>query len=452
MWHLGTLAVLAALATLPAGAGTIEGTALAEAPHVLPPEAVLEAVLEDISRADAPALVLGRARVAPAGPFPIPFVITFADDAIDARLTYGVRGRIIEGDRLTFTTTEVFPVLTGGYGRKVTLRLDPVAGAAAATSADPLPGSFTGTLPCADCPGIDWQLDLLADGSYQLRRTYQDRPPGNALEAIGRWARGSDRRSLVLVGSQDEPIALEIRDHDTLRLMDRNGRPIRSTLPYDLTRAAIPPLEPELTMSGMYRYLADAGRFTECLTGRSLPVATLADNAALERAYLEARVEPGAPLLATVRGRIARLPPMEGAGTVPQLEPLTFIRIDRDATCEPLFTEAPLEGTHWRLVRLGDAAIRPADRREPPGITLDSATGRFAGSGGCNRLMGGYTLKGDTIAFAAIAGTMMYCEGLMETEAGLIAALEAARGWRVLGRELDLRDDKGTTVARFVAD
>lgn len=316
---------------------------------------------------------------------------------------------------------------------------------------DPLPASFTGTLPCADCPGIDWQVDLLDDGSFQLRQTYQERAPGNVHDAIGRWAIGSDRQRLILVGSQEQPFILEILDADTLRLMDQEGRPIESGLPYELARAQVPPLEPELTMSGMYSYLADAGSFAECLTGRRLPVATVADNAALERAYLEARAEPGAPLLAVVEGRIAALPPMEGAGTVPQLEPLAFIRLEPGATCDAPFTEAPLEGTEWRLTRLGDQSIRPDDGQGSPEITLDEATGRFAGSGGCNRLMGGYTAKGDTIAFGETASTMMYCDGLMETEAGMIAALGAARGWRVLGRQLDLLGEDGALLARFTA-
>ena len=204
-------------------------------------------------------------------------------------------------------------------------------------------------------------------------------------------------------------------------------------------------------MSGMYSYLADAGSFTECLTGRPLPVAMVADNAALERAYLEVPAEPGAPLLAVVEGRIAALPPMEGTGTVPQLEPLAFIRLEPGAACKAPFTEAPLDGTEWRLTQLGDRAIQPAGGRAAPAMTLDAATGRFAGSGGCNRLFGGYTVEGDTIAFDDTASTMMYCDGLMETEAAFAAALGAARGWRVLGRQLDLLGEDGALLARFTA-
>ena len=47
------------------------------------------------------------------------------------------------------------------------------------------------------------------------------------------------------------------------------GRDIDSTLNYAITRAAaFERLEPKLPMRGIYRYMADAGLFTECSTGQ----------------------------------------------------------------------------------------------------------------------------------------------------------------------------------------
>lgn len=36
-------------------------------------------------------------------------------------------------------------------------------------------GSYRGTLPCADCPGIKTEITLLADGSYRMGSFYQER-------------------------------------------------------------------------------------------------------------------------------------------------------------------------------------------------------------------------------------------------------------------------------------
>ncbi len=80
-------------------------------------------------------------------------------------------------------------------------------------------------------------------------------------------------------------------------------------------------------MQGEYTYFADTGLFVDCASGQRLPVAQEADNAALESAYLEARPEPGAPLLAIVEGRIEGRMPMEGPGPRPTLIVDRFVSI-----------------------------------------------------------------------------------------------------------------------------
>jgi len=336
----------------------------------------------------------------------------------------------------------------------------PLAAPAAADTIDTapfesLPRSFTGTLPAASGPGVDWQLDLLADGSFQLRRRYLDRAPDNVFDSLGRWLVGSAARSLLLVGDPEEPIALAIESPERLRLLDRDGQPIDSELPDTLDRADVPLLEPELELRGFYRYLADAAVFDECLTGRRLPVAFVGDNVALERAYLDLQqagdLEPGEPVLAELYGRIARLPPMEGDGLVPTLEPLRFIALHPDETCPEPFTAAELRGTEWQLTHLDGEPIALAADQQRPDITLLPDEERIAGFAGCNRLIGGFARHGEQLRFSRMASTMMACPVGMELEQGLLRALEATDHFRVLGRHLDLYDADGVPLARFSA-
>jgi len=63
---------------------------------------------------------------------------------------------------------------------------------------------------------------------------------------------------------------------------------------------------------GMYVYLADAGRFSDCASGATFPVAQVGENIALERAYTAARTKAGAPVLVTLRGHLEERPAMEG--------------------------------------------------------------------------------------------------------------------------------------------
>ena len=107
----------------------------------------------------------------------------------------------------------------------------------------------------------------------------------------------------------------------------------------------------------------------------------------------------------------------------------------------------PLEKTDWRLVRLGGAAVTAADPQRAPNLVLDATTHRVNGSGGCNRLSGGYELEGEHLKFTRMASTMMACPSGMETEQKFLAALEQVKKWKVAGRQLDLMDDSGAVVA-----
>lgn len=46
-----------------------------------------------------------------------------------------------------------------------------------------------------------------------------------------------------------------------------------------------------------------------------------------------------------------------------------------------------------------------------PGLQLGE-DGKVSGTDGCNRLMGTFEVKGDTVTFGALASTMMFCEGV----------------------------------------
>jgi copper homeostasis protein (lipoprotein) len=240
-------------------------------------------------------------------------------------------------------------------------------------------------------------------------------------------------------------------DAGTLRKLDLEGRDISSSLNYELDRAAtFDPIEPRLMMRGMYRYLADAALFEECLTGRRFAVAMEADNLALERAYTEARKEPGEPILVSLEGRIAPRPAMEGDATVLSLVPVNFIGVWPGESCGARMATAELLGTTWKLTRLGDTAVVVANPERRPSLML-TADGRVAGYDGCNRMAGSYQISDRSIAFSQLASTKMACIDGMEQEAAFAAALEQARSFRIVGAHLELMNADGVSLARFEA-
>jgi putative lipoprotein len=114
------LAALAA-APLPAQAQTaasdapaaVAGTALYLARIATPPDAVFEAVLADVSRADAPAVTLGRFVLRDAGNPPYAFSIPYDPAAVPAGAALAVRATLAAGGRHLFTTDTVHRVEPG---------------------------------------------------------------------------------------------------------------------------------------------------------------------------------------------------------------------------------------------------------------------------------------------------------------------------------------------------
>lgn len=110
---------------------------------------------------------------------------------------------------------------------------------------------------------------------------------------------------------------------------------------------------------------------------------------------------------------------------------------------------APLEKTEWKLVWLGNTKIESATPRQVAYIQLDSDSHRVSGSGGCNRLMGGYELEGDHLKFTQMAMTRMACMHGGDTEAAFSKALDQAREWMISKGKLLLLDADHHVLAKF---
>jgi copper homeostasis protein (lipoprotein) len=450
-------------------AAQIRGTATFRERIALPAEALFDATLEDVSSADAPSIVLGRARIRGPGQPPIRFQIPFDAARIDPGHRYVVRARILVGTRPMFTTDQSYPVLTGGNGRQVALLLhrstatDPTTTESAERGTAPL-GSrsaiFTGNLPCADCTAVRYQLELFPDETYFLRRTYVGGARGGASDDIGRWVLSRDGRTLTLFGGLDVPLRIAIGNPNTLHVLGAPDDAVaaRRDNALRLTTSA-QPLEPRLRMRGMYRNVADAGRFTECRTRQSWPVAQERDNLALEAAYARARRSPGDAVLVEVVGRVALRPGADGGDRERTLVVERFSGARPGESCssqraavppEDTRTATPLENTHWTLARVGDSPVRAEGQREPH-LILHSATRRVSGAATCNRLLGRYEVEDTSLTFSEVASSRMACPTGMDVERRFLAALRASRTARVRGRNLELFDANGRFLARLEA-
>jgi putative lipoprotein len=109
--------------------GRVEGVITYRNWMPLPPGTVLHISLQDISRTDAPAIVLSERFFDDLPQLPAPFVLYFDTGEIDPRHTYAVRARIMQGNRLLFVNSHSVPVITRGHPHRVEVPLEPVPSA-----------------------------------------------------------------------------------------------------------------------------------------------------------------------------------------------------------------------------------------------------------------------------------------------------------------------------------
>ena len=468
-WFLAALIALASVGIPPNVAplaaatswGSIGGSATYRERVALTPQAVLEAILEDVSRPDAPPERIARVRLKNPGQVPIAFEIRYDPRKIEASHRYMVRVSIDEGGQPLFVGVQSYPVLTHGHGDRVQAMM---RGAAAPATAAPgergpglgeLPATFGGLLPCADCAGIRYRIDLAKGGGYVQRATYLRSGHDDSYYEVGAWSLSSDRRTVTLDGGNEGKTFWELRDTRTLRKLDRQGKPIDSQLPYELTRQTEPGrLEPRARLTGMFRAMADAPRFHDCHSGFEWPVAMTGDYLALERACRAQGGEPGAELMVTIEARIEQRPRPEGEGSEAALVVEKFHHAKPGEKCagrtqtDRSAQEDLLGNNRWVPLRIGEQeVVVPSGQREP-WIVLEPGSRGVTGSGGCNRFSGGYESGDGTLRFDAVASTQMACPA-MKTETDFLVALEATRRYRVHGRTLELMDDHGRVLVRL---
>jgi copper homeostasis protein (lipoprotein) len=98
---------------------------------------------------------------------------------------------------------------------------------AAGFSSKAFAGTFHGTLPCADCPGIDETLELKPDGSFRLTDVYRDRPAGTH-EVAGSWTSEADDSRIRLDPNSkgEDDRTFSIVSNDELAAVGSDGKPL----------------------------------------------------------------------------------------------------------------------------------------------------------------------------------------------------------------------------------
>jgi hypothetical protein len=108
--------------------------------------------------------------------------------------------------------------------------------AEAAAPPPKLPATYKGTLPCADCPGIDYQLNLLADHYYVENMDYQDRDA--SYQESGHWSLSDDGSTLKLSSQKGKTQTWKLQENGAqLHWVTPDSGPANRQLNYNLQRS-----------------------------------------------------------------------------------------------------------------------------------------------------------------------------------------------------------------------
>jgi len=209
------------------------------------------------------------------------------------------------------------------------------------------------------------------------------------------------------------------------------------------------------TMEGMYKYMADAAMFKDCVTGKYYPVAFEEDSPALEKAYLEEVNGSNYFVKVSLKGKVVQRQKMEGKSTEETLIVEKFIDISGVKDCTEYQADVPIINNYWKLLTLYGKKVQVISGEREAHILLKQG---FNGAGelkvvtGCATIIGNYHIEENTIRFRAnsIEKQWSNCKSAAMQKT-FLSALDNASYWKTEGEKLKIYDEMDNVLAAFEA-
>jgi len=334
-----------------------------------------------------------------------------------------------------------------------------------------LTGKYQGYLPCADCPGIEYALALNEDGTYSESLFYTDR----SKRAIVNSGTFTVEGEVVILNKRDRGMKYFARHPQGLMMLDNNRNVVAGDLSerYILSRKAQygAAMQNTDTLKLMQKKMAegidfyavgnepswsvdiDFDKFMRFKSLTELPEMHTppgkedrAQDADVTRYF--AQTESGTLIVTVLKGKCSDT--MSG-------EPILFrVRVDVKRATELDYTSFEGCGVYVVDYRLNDIWVLTMFNHKPlnkedfakglPMLEFHLNDNRVFGSTGCNRMTGGFEVRGNKITFSQMATTRMACPN-MEFENRFLKALTGGTLNYSLDRgRLMLKNDEGITL------
>lgn len=300
--------------------------------------------------------------------------------------------------------------------------------------------NWKGEIPCADCEGIAYLLQLQPNDSFYERSVYLGKP-GDAFVDKGTWEMASD--SLVtLKNIAGETRFLAFRG-DKLEMLDKDAKPINSphASKYKLERTTIetnPAIANAQALSGVdfagggnepfWSLEIDFDKSMRFKTpdGIDISVPVGKGERAMDAPVTRYHAETEAGTLTVQLFRQQCENDMSGAmsdfSVTVDLKQKTDSAVRTFKGCGQYLGAYRLNAL-WQLEKVGDKAVDAKQSpKGAPTMELSLAEEKVAGYGGCNRYGGPVKLENGKLTFGNLFATEMACAN-MEAEAKLLKSL-----------------------------
>lgn len=110
---------------------------------------------------------------------------------------------------------------------------------------------------------------------------------------------------------------------------------------------------------------------------------------------------------------------------------------------------AMLQNKNWLVTEINgvEYKVNPAQTVNIASLMFNNSA--LSGSDGCNRIMGGYTVKGTQIALTQLAKTQMACLNATDTPEKFTQALEQVTNYKVSEKTLKLLNNDGKVLVEL---
>jgi len=289
--------------------------------------------------------------------------------------------------------------------------------------------TFTGALPCKKCPGINYQLNLLQNGRFELRREYINL---NQIELVdGTWQ--LDDRTLHFASKKAAVPSFMFGSNQHLILLNAAGKPAVTKDNQALVRQPeFSRLDTRMPLLGLYSLKNNEASFTDCATGETLNIAMTQHHLPMMRSYQTDPRLQGKAVVATLTAR-------KSAERDKALFVDRFDQFWPGAVCPEQSTPERIQNLVWRLSTVSQIAV-------PQKLNirvLFADDNRLYGFSGCNNFNASYQQKDNLLRVLPVAATRKSCADGNFYEQQFTRQLQLADRVEVTQQKLRLlRDNK----------